>query len=308
MEPRAKAAFDLARERSTNARLRNVLAAWQQGSQEHDVSNGRGLAMLMVSEAPAKDFEHDRAIRGYTQPENNHLFADLLVPVGLHDARWPILFFLSPHNHAGVRFEQIEGQLTVIHLGPGYSLGEVSAAVSYALREQGIRIPRAWFLRTLAKLGLSPTDASYSSFWPVDEPLGERILAQREKLRGAHVIIRTPTEDISLWGEGLMMLFGVELARAGFTRISGGGSWKLVPLADAVNYNYVKGQALNSADIASGLQGSDFDLVILEWDSADRWRELRGELLSVHKTLVVMPKGELEFSQMQDSGWRLLEA
>jgi hypothetical protein len=306
VDQRAKAAFDLARERSSNTRLREVLGAWQQGSGEHYVSDGRGLAMLMISEDEEKSFEWDNAIKGYA--EHNHQFADLLVPIGSR-TRWPILFFLSRHNVAGVRFEQIEGDLTLIYLGPGYSLGDVSAAVSYALRQQGIRIPRAWFLRMLAKHGLNPLDASYSSFWAVDEPLGQKILAQREELRGAHAIMRAPPEDISLWGEGLMMLFGVDLGRAGFIRISGTGPWKLVPLAKAGDDDFDKGEVLGSSDIAGRLQRSDFDLVILEWDTAaDRWRELHGGLLGVDaKTLIVMPKGQLDISQMQESRWRLLE-
>ena len=58
------------------------------------VSSHRGKAMLSVSEGMDQDFEHDAQFRSYSN--NNHMFADLLVP--LHSRlNVPIVFgFLPP--------------------------------------------------------------------------------------------------------------------------------------------------------------------------------------------------------------------
>lgn len=315
VERRAQAAFDIARTRSRSESLRAVLTAWQRGTGDHFVSAQRGLSMLEVTEDLEHGFENDKTFKSYLPLRNNHLFADLLVPVGLQESARPLLFFLSGRNDPGLHFEEIgAGDLTVLHLGPQYSLGDVSAAVSYCLRQQGIRIPRAWFLKNLAECGLNPADASYSSFWPVDESIGCRIVQRRKELSRAKVILPEPRvdigprEDIGLWAEGLTMLFGVHPQRAVYGRISAAGPVKLVLVTEGRNYDTLTKPLVHTTDLFDHLQRGDMDFAMLQWSAPSAlWGQLSPILLRVEKTVLVMPKDPSDIPSLLNPGWQVIQ-
>jgi hypothetical protein len=143
-------------------RFSDALKRWQAGP-PNDVTAAcdRGKAMLCVSEGTEEDFEHDSRLKSYTA--NNHMFADLLVPLGRRIST-PILFWLSPKNSPGAAISRVQSPpVFVISLGMPYAFAEVCSCLNYALAEQGLRVENPWFRRVIEQHGLDPADPSFSA-------------------------------------------------------------------------------------------------------------------------------------------------
>ncbi len=153
----AEAVFAIAARTAASPRLREILDTHDEGCV---IEHGRGPAMLMVSDTDLSSFERDDTLKSYAA--HNHMFADVLGGVESK----PILFYLSKLNEPGVTLDEIDDELSIIQLGPGYSLADVTAALGYVLMRQGIRLPRPWFMKELAKHEIDPRDPSFEAFWP----------------------------------------------------------------------------------------------------------------------------------------------
>lgn len=127
----------------------------------------RGRAMLSVSGGGLKEFEHDGEFKSYA--DSNHMFADLLVPLGSRVAV-PIIFWLSRSNSPGVKISRTKRPAAyVVALGKPYSLADVSAHVSFILGEQKVRVANHWFQKVLLKHGLDPLDPAFANLTGLDE-------------------------------------------------------------------------------------------------------------------------------------------
>jgi hypothetical protein len=116
--------------------------------------------LLSLADGGLDTFEHDQELKSYEG--SNHVFADVF---GSVDIQWPIISYLSSSNPPGVRVETLgDKAVSVIQLGRPYSLAEVTAAFSFILSLQGIRLVRPWFRRYLRSAGVDPEDPSFASF------------------------------------------------------------------------------------------------------------------------------------------------
>ncbi|HTR58482.1 MAG TPA: hypothetical protein VMM27_09920, partial [Casimicrobiaceae bacterium] len=148
-------ALTIAHWRAPQALRRALLRLGLEERSDVIVQRSRGPAMLSVSEGGLAGFESDEKLKSYGEP--NHVFADFF---GGAKLRWPLLFFLSERNPAGAYLNTIERAVTIISLGPSYSLLQVTAAISDALTLQGIALVRPWFVRQLRRSGVTEAELS----------------------------------------------------------------------------------------------------------------------------------------------------
>jgi hypothetical protein len=126
---------------------------------EVKVSSHRGLAMISVADVGLEPFEHDRTLKSYA--DSNHMFADLLVPVG-PSVSVPILFWLSLSNSPGVSVALLRNpKVYVVSLGKPYAFADVCANISNVLGKQGVTVKYKWFAKTIGNHGLDPTDPAF---------------------------------------------------------------------------------------------------------------------------------------------------
>lgn len=132
-----------------------------------NVQTSRGMAMLSVSEDDLESFEHEKEFKSYEG--SNHMFADLLVPVS-KDIKIPIIFFLSRNNSPGTNIiELMNPTCIVISLGLPYSFSEVSAAISFALGKQDVKVIGNWFRTILENQDLDPEDPAFENIVGIKE-------------------------------------------------------------------------------------------------------------------------------------------
>jgi hypothetical protein len=114
---------------------------------ETQVSLGRGPAMIMAWKPPAERFEVDpRASTEGSPADNNHLFADLLVPVGAKLKRraaageqvLPFVFVTDTEGR-GVTHSQTK-TAHFFYIGETYHHDDVLRALAPALREQRLTL------------------------------------------------------------------------------------------------------------------------------------------------------------------------
>lgn len=187
-------------------------------SMEDELSRSYGRAseligeqLLMVSASGVKSFKDDDSLKAYGR--HNNLFTDVF---GGADLKWPVLFMLSRQNPPGVKVQSLGSQLSAIRLGPGYSLGELTAAIGYVLQQQGVRVARGWFMELLWDEGVDPRDPSFSSFWPVTEAVG---LELGSLLRTRSILVATVDDGL----DGLAPLLGVRRSDGMLMKESDGG-------------------------------------------------------------------------------------
>lgn len=168
------------------SQLRAALARWRKSKpSDIDIYTGRGPAMLSVSDGGLGGFESDRALKSYGV--SNHLFADVF---GGAKLRWPILFFLSKSNPPGVNATTVRGVVSIIQLGPSYSLFDVTVAVSNALVAQEISLVRAWFLRHLRDAGMDRKRiAALHGFTALPKAVSDFIQSNSANLHGSHTVV-----------------------------------------------------------------------------------------------------------------------
>lgn len=165
--------------------LRHALDVWFAGPpNDVTVATGRGEPMLSVADGGLETFEGDKALKSYKN--SNHVFADVFGPARVS---WPILLFLSLSNSPGVSVESTPGSVSIVYLGRPYSLAEITAAYSYILAQQGIRLIRPWFRRVLREAGINPNDSSFASFSALPEDVERFLISRRESLLRSHTVI-----------------------------------------------------------------------------------------------------------------------
>lgn len=184
-EPRAHAAL-LSAQHYGSPILKKALDRWFAGPpNDVNVSTNRSLPMLSVAENNLATFESDEELKSYRN--SNHIFADFFGGVKV---KWPLLFFLSRSNKPGVRVEILgNSEVAVLYLGAPYSFAEVTAAISYVLGCQNMKLIRPWFLRHLRSLGIDPSDPSFGSFIWLTPELNDALAQNKNKLRGSRTII-----------------------------------------------------------------------------------------------------------------------
>jgi hypothetical protein len=128
----------------------------------------RGRAMLSVSADDLEVFERDSQFKSYA--ENNHLFADLLVPLG-DKLRDPIVMFLAQINAPGAGVSRIEDpSVWILSLGRPYGFGEVVGAISYVLEHQHVNAGSHWFTSKLEEHKLDPDDPAFRAIVALRKP------------------------------------------------------------------------------------------------------------------------------------------
>jgi hypothetical protein len=126
---------------------------------EVKVSLHRGLAMISVADSGLEPLEQDKALKSYA--DHNHMFADLLVPVG-PSVSVPILFWLSLSNKPGVSVALLrDPKVYVISLGKPYAFADVCANISHVLGQQGVTVKYSWFGKNIENHGLDRTDPAF---------------------------------------------------------------------------------------------------------------------------------------------------
>ena len=135
------------------------------------VKMGRGRAMIEVGNG----FEFDDELRSYTSP-SNHVFADLLVPLG-DKFKVPLIFWLDPKFPKALFYRYHIGPEPhrVLFVGPGYSFKEIVSAVSNMIKEEGLESPN-WFQKFLNDNGIVMSQANVHCSMCgdiIENPVGE---------------------------------------------------------------------------------------------------------------------------------------
>jgi hypothetical protein len=145
------------------ARAGNLSKALQRyfGNENADVkvSVHRDRAMISVADGGLETLEHDHTLKSYT--DHNHMFADLLVPVGSR-VSVPMLFWLSLANKPGVSVALLRHlEVYIVSLGKPYSFADICANISHVLGQQKLSVKYHWFGKNIEKHGLDPADAAF---------------------------------------------------------------------------------------------------------------------------------------------------
>lgn len=115
--------------------------------------------MLAVSADDLEVFEYDSKFKSYR--EHNHVFADLLVPLG-EKAKDPLIFFIAQDNSPGAVVSHLEdANAWIVSLGRPYGFGEVVGAIGYVLECQDVDAGSPWFARILTEHMVDPEDPAF---------------------------------------------------------------------------------------------------------------------------------------------------
>ena len=108
-----------------------------------ELSGYRGKGMIQAG--LNFEFDHDLKSDGYPRDPNNHVFADILVPLR-NEFKSPLVFWLDPTFPQGVNYavHLTPKEHYVLQIGPRYDFRAIMSAVEKVMKKEKLDFPD-WF-------------------------------------------------------------------------------------------------------------------------------------------------------------------